>query len=419
MRTLIITLLLSTYSYLQAQIYIEKETPEITCGHSLEDKPSFIPAPEFLLRSNTGTQFEFQYVDSLPVPEAAKPAIEYAGKIWGAYIVSSLPIKVEVRWYDFGDLNNLATARSTGFIFAFDPENPAPFQANTWYPKSLGESLIEQHIGDENSPDIIVRINSAFLWYTKTDGNVLPGHYDLVSIMLHEIGHGLGFTSSARTETDNFGNTRGILRFGNFPMIYDTFLRTRDGARLVDTTRFENSSFELYRAFISEDINFRDISVIRANGGVPQQIYAPWFFTRGRSISHVDEYHELGDADAIMSPFLSIREAIHRPGPATLAMLEAMGWEVRYMPVVSNTNTTLVQKIQVFPNPASNQLQIQWPEDFPEQVVYQIADIAGRVVERGQVAKGQAISLNQFKSGYYNLTLQSKATIYFSKFSVR
>ena len=45
--------------------------------------------------------------------------------------------------------------------------------------------------------DIIISINNSVNWYFGTDLAVGPGQYDLVSVVLHELCHGLGFFGTA------------------------------------------------------------------------------------------------------------------------------------------------------------------------------------------------------------------------------
>ena len=43
-----------------------------------------------------------------------------------------------------------------------------------------------------NDDDIVANFNSSFNWYLGTDGNA-GMQFDLMTVVLHELGHGLGF----------------------------------------------------------------------------------------------------------------------------------------------------------------------------------------------------------------------------------
>ena len=55
--------------------------------------------------------------------------------------------------------------------------------------------------------------------------------YDLVTVVLHEICHGLGFFDSMNTD-----NNIGWYGIGSIPLIYDTFIENIQGKRLTDTS---------------------------------------------------------------------------------------------------------------------------------------------------------------------------------------
>ena len=67
-----------------------------------------------------------------------------------------------------------------------------------WVTRALADKRVGSDL-DVGEPDIITSFNSnaAVGWYFGTDGNTPPSQQDFVSVVLHEIGHGLGFTSSA------------------------------------------------------------------------------------------------------------------------------------------------------------------------------------------------------------------------------
>ena len=61
--------------------------------------------------------------------------------------------------------------------------------------------------------------------------------YDLVTVVLHEICHGLGFFDSMDTTIDI-----GWYGVSSIPLIYDTFIENCSGKRLTDTLVFQNYS---------------------------------------------------------------------------------------------------------------------------------------------------------------------------------
>ena len=71
-------------------------------------------------------------------------------------------------------------------------------------------------------------VNSSINWYFGTDGQTPTTKYDLVTVALHEICHGLGFFDSFSSDGSN-----GSFGLGVFPLIYDTFIENFTGNKLI------------------------------------------------------------------------------------------------------------------------------------------------------------------------------------------
>ena len=70
------------------------------------------------------------------------------------------------------------------------------------YPVALAEKIAGKSLNDSLEADITLRINSSVNWYLGTDGNTPRQKYDLVTVVLHEICHGLGFFDSMNTDNN-------------------------------------------------------------------------------------------------------------------------------------------------------------------------------------------------------------------------
>jgi len=83
------------------------------------------------------------------------------------------------------------------------------------------------------SPDIIAEFNSNFQsWYFGIDGNSPDAKYDFVSVVLHEIEHGLGFYSSAIEFPENSGTLEWTQ--SGYPVIFDWFITNSGDSGLCD-----------------------------------------------------------------------------------------------------------------------------------------------------------------------------------------
>jgi hypothetical protein len=131
----------------------------------------------------------------------AQNAFEYAADIWETLITSPVPIAVDAQ---FGPMPNgvLGGAGPTEFYINV-PNEP---QANTLYPVATANKLVNFDI-NSGLADINATFSSSFsAWDFSTDGSTNINKISFVSVVLHELGHGLGFLGSMRYN-DSAGST--------------------------------------------------------------------------------------------------------------------------------------------------------------------------------------------------------------------
>lgn len=279
---------------------------------SPEVRKSFIPPADANLKSGVILNSDFQ-VEFINCPENAKAAFLYAVSIYENLITSTVPIKVQVEWKDMGN-NVLSSCSPSSFYKNF---NGAHF-SDVYYPISLVEKLAKTNInGDE--PDITCSVNENINWYLGTNGDGPSNQYDLVTVALHELIHGLGFVGFFNVD----GNL-GELDNGNAePSIYDLFIYNGLNKQLANNDNFVSPSEALKSALVSDDL-----VVQGTNASTQQKIYAPSNWSDGSSIYHYSESGVAqGDANALMTPIIFKGEAIHHPGDKTLELLAAFGWK--------------------------------------------------------------------------------------------
>lgn len=261
-------------------------------------------------------------------PDDAKAAFQFAVDIWASELKSTVPIHISATWTTLGT----GVLGSAGPATYYRNISGAP-QNNVWYPIALAEKIAGEELNGASSPDIVARFNSSFNWYLRTDGNTPTGRYDLVSVVLHELGHGLGFVDSM----DKTGAT-GSQGFSGLPTSYDTFVENATGQRLTNTTIFPNPSTALGTQLTSATGLYFNSPLAKAvNNNTRPALYAPRTFSPGSSIAHLDEdtYVE-GDQNSLMTPNIGAAEAIHSPGPITLRMFDDIGWfntAIRHTPL--------------------------------------------------------------------------------------
>jgi hypothetical protein len=147
---------------------------------------------------------------------------------WGTALNSTVNIEVLVQWVPQFCQGGAATLASAGALFAFfdDPGGAFPF-GDTWYHGALAEALTGSDLSGppaEGGGDIIVFMNSEIDeeclgagtgYYYGLDGNNPGNQIDVSPVVLHEIGHGLGFSNFTNETTGAF--------FQGMPNVYDQF----------------------------------------------------------------------------------------------------------------------------------------------------------------------------------------------------
>ena len=302
--------------------------PAPVCYGSNEVHRTYVEPPYELLNhlkstGQTKADIIVKYDDEFEADAAAKAAFEAAVEIWEGLISSPVPIYIYAYWDDL----ETGVLGSCGAWEFYENQNFMP-RKNTYYPVALVEKMTGNEITDSTTPDLLARFNkSNNNWYFGVDGNTPTTKYDFKSVVLHEIGHGLGYTGMANIETNNtLGSFRDGGKANYYPGIFDHYLTNGQMKYLVDTSLFKNPSAELLTEFTSNALFFNGSIAIKDGGTIPI-LYAPATWDEGSSIYHLDEDTYLpGGINSLMTPAVGKGEAIHNPGPLTLGMLYEMGW---------------------------------------------------------------------------------------------
>lgn len=265
-------------------------------------------------------------------PEA-QAAFQRAVDILQTQVSSPVTITVVANWKPL----------ASGLLGSAGPEDlvrdfaGAPL-SGTFYPIALANRLAGTDLVP-GSADVEANFNSALSeWYYGTDGNTPAGRYDFVSVVLHELLHGLGFSGSMDVVggVGDWGYQSGGLFY---PDIYDRSAATDSGQLLIDTAIFPAPSVALGLQLTSGQVYWDGANGKAANGGVRPRLYAPSPWRDGSSFSHLDEStYPAGNSQSLMTPILGTAEAIHSPGTIALGMLEDIGWDTSCSYVVSPTS---------------------------------------------------------------------------------
>lgn len=270
----------------------------------------------------------------------AQAAFGAAVDVWADHVASPVPVRVDARFEDLGP----GVLGAAGPNITPDPPG-APIR-NTYYPFALADALAGRDLA-AGVPDVVATFNSAFDRFSfSLDGPVPPGRFDFATVVLHELGHGLGFVGSGSVDDglasgDNGRECEGRAGEGcwgyyptatgtadtGLPLVFDRFVEDRAGRALLSPLTYPNPSRTLGALLQGGDLFVDAPAVVAVNGGERPKVWAPSPFEVGSSFSHWDEVlFTAGTSAALMTPIIEPGEVYRDPGSATCAFLAEMGW---------------------------------------------------------------------------------------------
>jgi hypothetical protein len=278
------------------------------------------PTPETPIGGNQGTTRGAQRLI----------AFQRAADIWAAQIDSPIEIRVSA---NFDPLSCDAVSAILGLaspISYFRDFIGAP-RPRTWYVGPLADALAGMDLAPDED-DIDATFNSNFGtscafpagWYYGLDANPSFDDTDFVTVVLHELGHGLGFLTLINVEN---GRRRDNIDDAFMEFLVDA----RDGRRFIEMTNAQRAA----AIKATGQLRWDGAAVVAQSGvltdGVDNQgrveVYTPSDARPGSSVSHWSDQVEPLE---LMVPFFE--NPIHSPGLA-LAALKDLGWRLSSDPI--------------------------------------------------------------------------------------
>lgn len=287
----------------------------------------------------------------------AQAAFQRAVDTWSHIVVSSVPITVDATLDSSLPAGALGGASPTGYAKA----------GGYYYPVALANALSgtdQNGAGSEITADFA---NDDAIFYYGSDPTAIaaapctvppdttpsPGScYDFESVVLHELGHGLGFIGSATVDQgDTLAHYGDSTAASATPLIYDAYTETGAHTAILD---YPNHSTALTDALTSGAVYWDGPEGTGADRGREPRLYAPYDpsapargFEVGSSFSHLsDASYPRGDRDSLMTPFAEQGDVVRDPGEIALGMLRDLGWATPALPGVSYT--PLPDQVQVW-----------------------------------------------------------------------
>lgn len=271
------------------------------------------PTPVAPVGGNTGTTLGQQRLI----------AFQHAAGIWARTLKSNVPISVLATFEPLTCTETGAVLGAAGAISVWS-DFPGAEKPGTWYPSALANKLARQDIdpgpytdGSEN--DIVAFFNSELgkpgcltgvSYYLGLDGQVPAGQLDLISTLLHELGHGLGFQTF----------TRNGVQLAGQPSIWDHYMvdlsARRTWVQMTEAERSASSIAPRNLAWAGETVRSRAEHVLER--GTPELVL------HGHSRHHHGE-RSLMVGTASFGPPLGRRPVVQAMGQV-VDQADGTGW---------------------------------------------------------------------------------------------
>lgn len=283
--------------------------------------------------SGTGSTFEVTYSDANSAPSDVRSAIEYALGIWADEWESTVTIRVLMNWLNLpGD-----TLGSAGSYFSIAAKscvlNPFTLVQDVVYNPNVLASMTGYDAVPSTEYHIEMNFDSSANWWTGTTTEVpsVADGFDLVSVALHEICHGLFFSDFTFIDlgAELAGFAHPIYSNG-LPSRFDSFLvDATDQTSLIQKCGDPEGFFD---SITSDNLYFhnQDPTADPTNF----KMYSPTVYDGGSSVSHFDTVSYSADCTAnsiapadcsdLMTPSIAPGYAVRSIGDNTRRVLAAL-----------------------------------------------------------------------------------------------
>ena len=280
---------------------------------------------------------------ALTLGAARLNAFQYAANLWGACLESNVTILVSAQMNSLTCTPTSAILGSAGATTVFRDFAGAPVAA-TWYCQALANSLFGADL-DGTTPDISAQFNSnlngaagclgGIGWYYGFDASPPGSDIDFVTVVVHEIGHGLGFqtfvnlSTGAKLATFNDTYMLNLDRLGAVPSSYPAMSNAqRVAANISDPNlRWTGADVTAFHPTIPLGMGL---------SGIYARVHAPNPLVSGSSVSH---FSSALFPNEVMEPaYISPNHNID----LTLQLMSDIGWVLtpKCNPEVTTVNDT-------------------------------------------------------------------------------
>jgi hypothetical protein len=283
------------------------------------------PDPDSTNGGNAGATFGAQRLN----------AFQFAANLWGGLVTSSVTIRVGAHFDPLTCSSTMATLGLAGPT-TVHRDFAGALRANTWYPQALANSLAGTDL-NPTADDIGATFNSAIgttcpvpiVWYYGLDRNPPGTKIDFVTVVLHELGHGLGFDSLVDLDTGQ--------KFLGFDDTYMVFLEDHRTGKLYPNM---SNAERVAASTATGNLHWVGPNVVavsrqRLTAGVDPNGHVEMFAPNPQQpVSSVSHFSTSLSPNELMEPSYTV--PLHDVGLAQ-ELLADIGW----LPPLGGTNPTL------------------------------------------------------------------------------
>jgi hypothetical protein len=279
-----------------------------------------------------------------------------AANVWGAALSSSQTIKVNATF------TALACTATAGTLGAAGAATNIVLNVDTkqrYFAVALAEALVGFDINGTGVAEINANFNSrvdqndtsclgSTRFYYGLTGPAPAGTIALYPVVLHELGHGLGFAPVlCRVQAGCTGPTTAFGGyFNNIPDIWSEFMRDNNAGgtganrHWVDMTTAERAASitndpSLVWNGMSVTTNLGSQAAVARNEG-RLRLYAPGTYVQGSSVAH---FHSDASPNLLMEP--SLNSDVFTQTDLTDCLFQDIGWDDSRCALVLNNAPTL------------------------------------------------------------------------------